>query len=140
MHRPTGETVLLYGFTDPNRTREIQFVLVQMGIRVKMLHAEDLGQKVGYLAGVKGVEETENPETYEAPQKEVLIMHNFSINRRVDLMLSNIKARGLAGIPLKCIVTAHNKNWTLYDLIGELEKEHAALTAGEAALQAKEEK
>ena len=46
MHRPTGETVLMYGFTDPQRTREIQYVLVQMGIRVKNIHDDQLGQTV----------------------------------------------------------------------------------------------
>lgn len=128
MHRPTGETVLLYGFRDPQRMREINYVMVQMGIRVKVLKDEQLGQTVGYLAGVKGMEENPNPETYEPFDKEVLIMHNFTIDKRIDLMLSNIQKRGLEGIPLKCVLTSSNKKWTLYELAKELEKEHALLT------------
>ena len=42
MHRPTGEMVMLYGFTDPQRAREIQYVMVQMGIRVKVIHDDQL--------------------------------------------------------------------------------------------------
>jgi hypothetical protein len=128
MHRPTGETVLMYGFKDPQRMREINYVMVQMGIRVKVIKDEQLGQTVGYLAGVKGMEENPNAEVYPPLDEEVLVMYNFSIDKRIDLMLSNIKKRGLEGIPLKCIMTSTNKKWTFYDLAKELEKEHALLT------------
>ena len=138
MHRPTGETVLMYGFTDPERTREVQYVLVQMGIRVKVIHDDQLGQTVGYLAGVKDMEENPNPEQYPPFGKEVLVMHNFSLNKRIDLMLTNIKNRGLEGIPLKCVLTSTNKKWTFYELAKELEKEHAMIT-GAAQPEAKEE-
>ncbi len=140
MHRPTGETVLLYGFRDSQRMREINYVMVQMGIRVKVLKDEQLGQTVGYLAGIKGMEENPNPETYEPFDKEVLIMYNFTISKRIDLMLSNIQKRGLEGIPLKCVLTSSNKKWTLYELAKELEKEHAHLTGGTLSEDAAEDK
>lgn len=128
MHRPTGETVLLYGFNDSQRLREINYVMVQMGIRVKIIKDDQLGQTVGFLSGVKGMEENPDAEKFEPLGEEVLVMHNFSINKRIDLMLSNIKKRGLEGIPLKCIMTSTNKKWTFYQLAKELEKEHAILT------------
>lgn len=131
MHRPTGETVLMYGFTDPQRTRELQYVMVQMGIRVKTIQDDQLGQTVGFLAGVKDMEENPNPEQYPPLNEEVIVMHNFSINKRIDLMLTNIKKRGLEGIPLKCVLTSTNKKWTFYDLAKELEKEHAMLMSGQ---------
>ncbi|MBQ8983134.1 MAG: DUF3783 domain-containing protein [Lachnospiraceae bacterium] len=128
MHRPTGETVLLYGFNDSQRLREINYVMVQMGIRVKIIKDDQIGQTVGFLAGVKGMEENPDAEKFEPLNEEVMVMHNFSLNKRIDLMLSNIKNRGLEGIPLKCIMTSTNKNWTFYQLAKELEKEHALLT------------
>ncbi|MBR1567422.1 MAG: DUF3783 domain-containing protein [Lachnospiraceae bacterium] len=128
MHRPTGETVLLYGFNDSQRLREINYVMVQMGIRVKIIKDDQIGQTVGFLAGVKGMEENPDAEKYEPLNEEIMIMHNFSISKRIDLMLSNIKKRGLEGIPLKCIMTSTNKNWTLYELAKELEREHSILT------------
>ncbi|MDD6331795.1 MAG: DUF3783 domain-containing protein [Clostridium sp.] len=131
MHRPTGEMVMLYGFTDPQRAREIQYVMVQMGIRVKVIHDDQLGQTVGYLAGMKDMEENPNPEQYPPLNEEVMVMHNFNITKRIDLMLVNIKNRGLAGIPLKCVVTGTNRKWTFYELAKELEKEHAQIMAGE---------
>ncbi len=133
MHRPTGETVLMYGFTDPERTRELQYVLVQMGIRVKVIHDDQLGQSVGYLAGMKDMEENPNPEQYPPLGEEVLVMYNFNLNKRIDLMLTNIRNRGLEGIPLKCILTSTNKKWTFYELAKELEKEHAMLTGKQQA-------
>lgn len=139
MHRPTGETVLMYGFTDPQRAREIQYVMVQMGIRVKMIRDDQLGQTVGFLAGVKDMEENPNPEQYPPLGKEVLVMHNFSLSKRIDLMLGNIKKRGLEGIPLKCVLTASNKKWTFYDLAQELEKEHEMLMNGQIPGQPKKE-
>lgn len=132
MHRPTGETVLMYGFTDSQRTRELQYVMVQMGIRVKMIRDDQLGQTVGYLAGVKDMEENPNPEVYPPFEKEVMVMYNFNITKRIDMMLSNIKKRGLEGIPLKCVMTATNKKWTFYELAKELEKEHTMLLEGKS--------
>jgi len=131
MHRPTGETVLMYGFTDPQRARELQYVMVQMGIRVKTIHDDQLGQTVGFLAGVKDMEENPAPEQYPPLNEEVIVMHNFTINKRIDLMLTNIKKRGLEGIPLKCVLTSTNKKWTFYDLAKELEQEHAMLMNGQ---------
>lgn len=132
MHRPTGETVLMYGFTDSQRTRELQYVMVQMGIRVKTIRDDQLGQTVGYLAGVKDMEENPNPEMYPPFEKEVMVMYNFNITKRIDLMLSNIKKRGLEGIPLKCVMTSTNKKWTFYELAMELEKEHTMLMEGKS--------
>lgn len=132
MHRPTGETVLMYGFTDSQRTRELQYVMVQMGIRVKTIRDDQLGQTVGYLAGVKDMEENPNPEVYPPFEKEVMVMYNFNITKRIDLMLSNIKKRGLEGIPLKCVMTSTNKKWTFYELAMELEKEHTLLMEGKS--------
>ncbi len=138
MHRPTGETVLMYGFTDPQRTRELQYIMVQMGIRVKMIRDDQLGQTVGFLAGIKGMEENPNPESYPPLNEEVLVMYNFSLDQRIDLMLTNIKQRGLEGIPLKCVLTSTNRKWTFYDLAKELEREHAMLMSGQSR-KAKEE-
>lgn len=132
MHRPTGETVLMYGFTDPQRTRELQYIMVQMGIRVKMIRDDQLGQTVGFLAGIKGMEENPNPESYPPLNEEVLVMYNFSLDQRIDLMLTNIKQRGLEGIPLKCVLTSTNRKWTFYDLAKELEREHAMLMSGQS--------
>ena len=137
MHRPTGETVLMYGFKDQKRMTEINYVMVQMGIRVKVIKDDQLGQTVGYLAGVKGMEENPNPETFEPFGKEVMVMYNFSINKRIDMLLTNIKKRSLEGIPLKCVMTSANKKMTFYELAKELEKEHAMLT-GQSVPESKE--
>ena len=112
--------------------------MVQMGIRVKTIHDDQLGQTVGYLAGVKDMEENPNPEQYPPFEKEVMVMHNFSITKRIDMMLSNIKKRGLEGIPLKCVLTSTNKKWTFYELAKELEKEHAMILEGKMPGQAEE--
>lgn len=128
MHRPTGETVLMYGFKDQKRMTEINYVLVQMGIRVKVIRDDQLGQTVGHLAGVKGMEENPDAEKFEPFGKEVMVMYNFSINKRIDTMLSNIQKRGLEGIPLKCIMTSANKKMTFYELATQLEKEYAMIT------------
>ena len=128
MRRPTGEAVLMYGFNDPQRMREISYIMMQMGIRIKVIKEEQLGQTVGYLAGVKGMEENAEPKLYEPLGEEVLVMCNFLSDKRIDQMLSNIKKRGLAWIPLKCILTRSNAAWTFHDLAKELEREHAVLT------------
>lgn len=130
MQKPTGEVVLMYGFKDAKRARELQYVMMQMGIRVKTIHDEQLGQTVGYLAGVDGMEENPNPEQYPAFGKEVMVMHNFLFSTRIDQLLTNIKKRGQEGIPLKCITTNVNTGWTFYELAEELEREHAKLMKG----------
>jgi hypothetical protein len=60
------------------------------------------------------------PLGYHLP--ELLVFSGFS-GEDLDAFLAQYKADGIAPTPLKAIVTPHNYNWSLYELVSELERE-----------------
>ena len=49
-----GETVLLYNLNN-EKGRKIRFLLVRMGMRIRVVEKEDYGKPIGLLAGMKDV-------------------------------------------------------------------------------------
>lgn len=94
-------------------------------IDFKEIAPEETCQTVGYLAGFNGFpfseEKAENP-----PENECVVFS--SIDREtLDSFLTEMKNND-ARVTLKAMITPHNQKWKLCDLIGELEKEHKAMS------------
>ena len=49
-----GETVLLYNLNN-EKGRKIRFLLVRLGMRIRVIEKEDYGKPLGVLAGMKDV-------------------------------------------------------------------------------------
>lgn len=116
--------VLLYGL--PKETpagRAAREVLAAPGIAVTEVAPYQLLQPVGVLAGYGG----EAAQLYfgRAPQEPVLVMAGFS-SAGLDGLLAALRRAGIV-IPLKAVLTQHNRNWSLLALIEELQREHAAM-------------
>lgn len=115
---------LLYGM--PGETpaggaaREI---LAALGIAVTEVAPYQLLQPVGLLAGCGG----EPAQLYfgRAPREPVLILAGFS-PAQLDGLLAALRRAGIH-IPLKAVLTQHNRDWSLLSLIEELRREHAAM-------------
>lgn len=122
------EMVLYYTPEQSSKVTKIKGVLVRMGIRIKNITPEQVGQKVGYLAGVEGYEAQETDKEADLPVigEEVLVMHRF-MSRRIDELLLNLRKAGVPRIELKAIVTESNCPWTFYQLYEELKEEHAKM-------------
>lgn len=131
-----------------SKAAKLKGVLIRMGVRIKNIETDQLGQKIGYLAGVDGFTESDSkreenqagaePKAQEEAsasprsvppmvEEEILVMKNFT-SRRIDLLLSEFKKAGVPKINLKAVVTETNCNWTFYDLYEELKKEHEAMS------------
>lgn len=121
------ETALIYGILDSKKAMKLKGILVQMGVRIKNISAEQCGYKVGYLLGLKEFEtEDTADEKSEIIQEEVLVLKGFT-NGRLDFLLREMR-KANARVELKAIVTDSNKYWTLCELYEELKKEKAAMS------------
>ncbi len=111
------------------KAAKLKAVLVRMGIRIKNISQEQMGQSVGYLAGFDGFEEQDAVEC-SLVEEELLVMKNFS-NSRLDELLMNLRRAGVEKIALKAVITDTNCKWKLYDLYQELIKEHEVMSKKE---------
>ncbi len=122
------EMVLYYTPQQSPKVTKLKGVLVRMGVRIKNITPDQVGQKVGYLAGLEGYEAEETDPDVVLPVigEEVLVMHRFT-SRRIDELLLNLRKAGVSKIELKAIVTESNCPWSFYQLYEELKEEHAKM-------------
>ena len=59
------ELAMFYNFSD-ERFRKAKFALMPLKIQVKKVEKEDFNQPIGYLAGIKGVDEKDADEKVAA--------------------------------------------------------------------------
>ena len=79
---------------------------------------------VGYVCGFSGYTES---EARTEVAEEILIfsgLDNKDLNKAVTLL----RSKGCE-IPLKAMVTPHNRDWTVSTLAGELAREHEYMTS-----------
>lgn len=117
------ETVLYYTPESTKKTAKLKAVLIQMGVRIKNIGACQVGERVGYLAGMDGYEKNEIGEALPLISQEVLVMKDFS-SRRMDELFLRIRKAGIPKIDLKAVITATNAGWTFYQLYEEILAEH----------------
>lgn len=129
------EMVLYYQAADAAAGREkeksvrmMKSVLVRMGVRIKNIGADQVLEKVGYLAGMEGYTPCPREVSKELPalSRDVLVMKNFT-DGRIDTLLAGLRKAGVPKIELKAVITPQNAQWSFYELYQELEKEHEAL-------------
>ena len=142
-------TVLYYTPEKTERTAKLKAVFVRQGLRIRNVGKDELGETVGYLAGIRGYEPFrpasakaqeeaagegagENGEISQINKigeipEEVLVMKGFT-SRQIDDLLLGIRKAGLPKIALKAIITDQNAGWTFYHLYEEIKKEHEAMS------------
>lgn len=118
------ETVLFYEPAGGAQGARLKPVLVRMGVRIKNVAPDAVGQTVGHLLGRKGFDARENPET-PALADPVLVMDGFT-DKRLEILLREMRKEGVA-VPYKAVVTETNLGWLFHQLYDELAAEHAAM-------------
>lgn len=108
------------------KAAKLKAVLIRMGIRIKNISPDQMGQTIGYLAGFDGFEELKQEECPDV-EEEILVMKNFS-NSRIDELLLNLRRAGVPKIDLKAVITDTNCKWKFHDLYLELKKEHDTMS------------
>ena len=120
------ETVLYYCPQGTKHKNQVKAVLVQMGVRIKNIDQDQIGQTIGYLAGIPGFEKKEEGTENVPIREEVLVMKDFAGSRMDQLFLGLRRAKVPSGA-LKAIITDSNVNWSFYQLSQELVKERTAI-------------
>ncbi|MDF2609621.1 MAG: hypothetical protein K0R92_1095 [Lachnospiraceae bacterium] len=128
----SNEAVLLYNF-DTEKLKKIKLVLIRMGIKIKIITKDLYLQSIGYLAGMKGFEKSEEIYKEEGFHDEMLVMKGFT-SSRIDELLKLLKKNGVERIHLKAVLTEYNQNWNSIELYKELKDEHEQMTSNAAAI------
>lgn len=118
------ETVLFYEPAGGAQGALLKPVLVRMGVRIKNVPLEAVGQTIGCLLGRKGFDARENPEA-PALEEPVLVLDGFT-DKRLEILLREMKKNGVS-VPYKAIVTETNLGWLFHQLYDELAEEHKAM-------------
>ena len=116
------EMVLFYTPENTERTRKLKGIFVRLGVRIRNISPEQMGETVGFLAGLEGYGPAEAKEDFPVPEEEMLVMKNFT-SRKIDELILAIRKAGLKKIELKAVVTPTNAGWTFYKLYEEIREE-----------------
>ena len=100
------ETVLFYEPEGETQGALLKSILVRMGVRIKNVPSEAVGQTIGCLLGRKGF-----------------------TDKRLEILLREMKKSGVS-VPYKAIVTETNLGWLFHQLYDELAAEHKAMQRG----------
>ena len=101
----------------------------KLGVHTKEIQTKDTDEKVGVLAGI-------DPLTAMGAKKEVpfvmLDLPEYLIfsglpEVLLDQFLKEYRQQKIEPTPLKAVVTLHNKDWTVRNLIMELMKERMSM-------------
>lgn len=120
-------TVLCYHLSG-EKEKVITDALTLLGVKTRRVTADDLGQPVGYLAGVEGMETAKSTgEPPVAAATEVLVMCGFT-QMQFNLFMALFQRKKLPPVGLKAMLTPTNQEWPFAKLVGELQAEHALMT------------
>ena len=113
------EKVLLYHLGgDSEKGKQLREELEKMKIPWREIVPSQLSLTVGELTGGTA---PDGEYQGEEPPCELMVLCGFSGNR-MDRFLNTLSSRKI-GIELKAVLTARNREWTVLELIRELQKE-----------------
>ena len=120
--------LVLYSIKDQKKAQQITALCKKLGIRAKEVQVRDADEKVGVLAGIEplaaGAKKAAPLVVLDLP--EYLIFSGLP-EVLLDQFLKEYRQQGIDPIPLKAVVTLHNKDWTVRNLIMELMKERMSM-------------
>lgn len=122
-----GQTLLLFEIKK-EKHQGLQSICGKLGIRMIAVQPKDYGQKLGYLAGVKGFAAERAVYTKGAFPMEMIAFSGMD-SERLDVFLNAYKESGMEPVALKAILTPHNVFWTAEKLFSELFREHLQFAA-----------
>lgn len=118
---------LVLGWALPDADRAaLETACRAAGLPLRMVEPAETGLTVGRLCGLP---EGRNADALPVPATAAAVLCGLS-GPELDGLLAAIRAAG-AQIPLKAVVTAHNRAWPFARLMQELTEEHAAIRAAQ---------
>ncbi len=119
--------ILLYR-VKPEKAKQICQAVLPMGIQVRTVLEDELSKTVETLA----TEPLQTAAVLEGgceDRGEVLVMCGFS-KLQFDLFMGLFQRKKLSAIPVKAMMTEHNKVWPFQKLVEEVWEEHQQMTQG----------
>ena len=125
----TYTPLVLYSIKDEKKAQQITALCKKLGVHTKEIQTKDVDEKVGVLAGI-------DPLTAMGAKKEVpfamLDLPEYLIfsglpEVLLDQFLKEYRQLKIEPTPLKAVLTLHNKDWTVRNLIMELMKERMSM-------------
>ena len=121
-------TALLYKLDEGTpRGDAVRAVLLELGIRVKTVMPDQVGNPVGALAGLPGFRMTRSPFAGDAPESEFMLLANMG-NAQIDALLAAMRAADCS-VGCKAQVTQHNRLWPFATLVTEVSREHELMNS-----------
>ncbi len=110
----------------------IENLCKSQNLSYQVIREEDRQETIGFIAGYTGFEKKKEVQKSESAQKspEVLLFSALS-EEQLDHFLEGYRNMGIEPVGLKAVVTKHNEQWTLDELIQELIRERAAMLLGQ---------
>lgn len=120
--------VLLYRIgNESERDRALRAVLRERKLLTLDVTEAQLGETVGRLVSTNAAAVPGTPPEH-APEAEFMLLCALG-GRQLDRLLAAMRRAG-AVVPYKAVLTEQNRSWTLEKLIGEVVREHEALSGG----------
>ncbi|NCE64162.1 DUF3783 domain-containing protein [Pseudoflavonifractor sp. 524-17] len=123
----TNGMVLYYNGGSEEEAAKAKLVFVRLGLRIKMIPQELLGQAVGSFAGIK----TQSPvgEGTGLIPDSIMVFSGVG-GRALDQVLAALVKAGVSQQVYKAVLTPGNAAWSFCQLYDELVKERQAVESG----------
>ncbi len=105
----------------------VRAVAARLGIRMRTIAPVNLDDLVGAVAGLPGMRPSRKPYDGPVPDDEFMLVCNMA-GPLLDELLAAMRADGVS-VAHKAQLTVHNRLWPVRVLMGEVAREHAAMTA-----------
>ena len=123
----TQGLVLYYNASTPQEAAKARLVFIRMGLRIKLISTEELGQAVGSFAGL----EVPSPPAADLVSiEESILVFSGLPGRALDQTLAALRKAGIPRSVYKAVLTPGNASWSFYQLYQELCKERQAIEDG----------
>ena len=117
--------VLYYNASTPQEAAKAKLVFIRMGLRIRIVAPDQLGQAVGSFAGL--AVEPSAPQADRPPIPDSIMVFSGLRGHTLDRVLQALLQVGVPRSVFKAVVTPGNAGWDFYQLYEELKKERAAL-------------
>lgn len=117
--------IIFYGIKSEARRAHLLEAAEAQEIPLREVEKDEVGELLGYFAGLEGYEKTGNVE--EAPEDELLVFVDLHSHDLQDILLA---LREMGEIfPHKAAMTETNKDWTFARLVKHIRRENAVIQA-----------
>ncbi len=128
------ETILIFQMDDKKMKAAVTAALLPLKVRVKAIPQTDFHKKLGVLAGI--LEDTQitdgsaaDPAAQGPLSDSMMILCGIN-DAKLNRILAALRSKNVR-IPYKAVLTASNQEWTAYECLEELKKEHEAFASGQ---------